>query len=71
MATSVKQPYIPITEIEHSAFCRTEDELKAKSWPRSSRSIYAGNGFPQSTCTLALRSWTSASTRPGTSWGRG
>ena len=31
MATIIKEPVIPITEIEHSAFCRTEDELKAKS----------------------------------------
>ena len=31
MATKTKQPVIPITEIEHAAFCRTEDELPAKS----------------------------------------
>ena len=31
MTTKTKQPYVPITEIEHSAFCRTTDELKAKS----------------------------------------
>ena len=31
MATKTKEPVIPITEIEHSAFCRTEDELKSKS----------------------------------------
>ena len=31
MTTKAKQPVIPITEIEHSAFCRTEDELPAKS----------------------------------------
>ena len=31
MTTRLKQPTIPITEIEHSAFCRTEDELPAKS----------------------------------------
>ena len=30
MATKTKQPFVPITEIEHSAFCRPEDELKAK-----------------------------------------
>ena len=31
MTTRIKEPYIPITEIEHSAFCRTEDELRSKS----------------------------------------
>ena len=31
MSTRIKEPYVPITEIEHSAFCRTEDELKSKS----------------------------------------
>ena len=31
MATRTRDPVIPITEIEHSAFCRTEDELKSKS----------------------------------------
>ena len=31
MATKLKEPFVPITEVEHSAFCRTEDELKAKS----------------------------------------
>ena len=30
MTTRVKEPRIPITEIEHSAFCRSEDELPAK-----------------------------------------
>ena len=31
MATKTKEPFVPITEVEHSAFCRTEDELKSKS----------------------------------------
>ena len=31
MTTRTKEPFVPITEIEHSAFCRTEDELKSKS----------------------------------------
>ena len=31
MATKSRLPTIPITEIEHSAFCKTEDELPAKS----------------------------------------
>ena len=31
MTTRTKEPVIPITEIEHAAFCRTEDELKSKS----------------------------------------
>ena len=31
MITKTKEPSIPITEIEHSAFCRTEDQLKSKS----------------------------------------
>ena len=31
MATTTRQPTIPITEIEHAAFCRPEDELPAKS----------------------------------------
>ena len=31
MATKTKEPFVPVTEIEHSAFCRTEDELKSKS----------------------------------------
>jgi len=31
MATRTRQPTIPITEIEHAAFCKTEDELPAKS----------------------------------------
>ena len=30
MDTKTRQPVVPITEIEHSAFCRTEDELGAK-----------------------------------------
>ena len=31
MATIIRQPYVPITEVEHSAFCKPEDELPAKS----------------------------------------
>ena len=31
MATKSRQPTIPLTEIEHAAFCRTEDELPARS----------------------------------------
>ena len=31
MVVKMKTPTIPITEIEQSAFCRTDDELKAKS----------------------------------------
>ena len=31
MATRTRQPTIPITEIEHAAFCKTEDELPSKS----------------------------------------
>ena len=31
MVTRTKQPFVPLTEIEHSAFCGTEDELKAKA----------------------------------------
>ncbi len=31
MATKTRQPTIPITEIEHAAFCRPEDELPSKS----------------------------------------
>jgi quinolinate synthase len=31
MATKTRMPTIPITEIEHAAFCKTEDELPAKS----------------------------------------
>jgi len=31
MATRNRQPTIPITEIEHAAFCKPEDELPAKS----------------------------------------
>ena len=31
MATRTRQPTIPITELEHAAFCKTEDELPAKS----------------------------------------
>jgi len=31
MATRTRQPVIPITEIEHAAFCRPEDELPSKS----------------------------------------
>ena len=31
MATRTRQPSIPITELEHAAFCMTEDELPAKS----------------------------------------
>ena len=31
MATRIHLPRIPITEIEHSAFCRTEDQLPAKT----------------------------------------
>jgi quinolinate synthase len=30
MALTSRRPIIPVTEIEHSAFCRTEDELPAK-----------------------------------------
>ncbi len=30
MATRTRQPVIPVTEIEHSAFCTTEDDLPAK-----------------------------------------
>ena len=31
MATRTRQPTIPLTEIEHAAFCKTEDELPSKS----------------------------------------
>ena len=31
MVTRTRQPTIPLTEIEHAAFCRPEDELPAKS----------------------------------------
>ena len=31
MSVRTKEPTIPITEIEHSAFCRTEDQLPSKS----------------------------------------
>jgi quinolinate synthase len=31
MATRTRQPFVPITEIEHAAFCKPEDELPAKS----------------------------------------
>ena len=31
VATKTRQPVIPITEIEHAAFCKTEDALPAKS----------------------------------------
>jgi quinolinate synthase len=31
MTTSARKPFVPITEIEHAAFCKPEDELPAKS----------------------------------------
>ena len=31
MTTRPKEAFVPITEVEHSAFCRTEDQLKSKS----------------------------------------
>jgi len=31
MATKTRPAIIPITEIEHAAFCKTEDELPSKS----------------------------------------
>ena len=31
MVTTLRKPTIPITEIEQSAFCQTEDELKSKT----------------------------------------
>ena len=31
MTTRQKRPFVPITEIEHAAFCKPEDELPAKS----------------------------------------
>ena len=31
MVTQTRQPTIPLTEIEHAAFCKPEDELPAKS----------------------------------------
>ena len=30
MATKSKEPFIAITELEHSAFCKPEDQLPAK-----------------------------------------
>ncbi|MDP2744392.1 MAG: quinolinate synthase NadA, partial [Dehalococcoidia bacterium] len=30
MATTLREPVIPITEIEHSAFCRTDESLASK-----------------------------------------
>ena len=30
MALASRRPIVPITEIEHSAFCKTEDELPSK-----------------------------------------
>ena len=31
MAVKIREPFVPLTEVEHSAFCRSEDELPAKS----------------------------------------
>ena len=31
MTTKIRDPFVPITELEHSAFCRTKDDLKSKS----------------------------------------
>jgi quinolinate synthase len=31
MSISIRQPVVPITEVEHAAFCKTEDQLPAKS----------------------------------------
>ena len=31
MATLLREPTIPITELEQSAFCQTDEELKAKT----------------------------------------
>ena len=31
MTTRTRQPFVPITEIEHAAFCKPEDELPSKS----------------------------------------
>ena len=31
MATKTREATIPITEIEHAAFCKTEDQLPSKS----------------------------------------
>jgi quinolinate synthase len=31
MATRTRQPFVPLTEIEHAAFCKPEDQLPAKS----------------------------------------
>ena len=30
MTTRSRRPTVPITELEHAAFCKTEDELPAK-----------------------------------------
>ena len=30
MALASRRPIVPITEIEHSAFCKTEDDLPSK-----------------------------------------
>ena len=30
MAVASRRPIVPSTEIEHSAFCKTEDELPSK-----------------------------------------
>ncbi|MSQ07362.1 MAG: quinolinate synthase NadA [Dehalococcoidia bacterium] len=31
MPIKIRQPFVPITEVEHAAFCKTEDQLPAKS----------------------------------------
>ena len=54
MALASRRPIVPITAIEHSAFCRTEDELPSKPLAVNVR----WQQIPPKTCTTLPRNWT-------------
>ena len=56
MAMTEKVPYIPLTEVEQSAFCRTDETLDVKPLAEESPRWSAGRAYRPSTTTWAARS---------------
>ena len=58
MALASCRPIVPITEIEHSAFCKTEDELPSKPLAEEMAVNVRWQQIPRNTCTTLPRNWT-------------
>ena len=68
MATKPRTPTIPLTEIEHAAFCRPEDELPAKSLAEELAINVRWQKIPPEYLRFSPRNWTSGFTTSAGSW---